>query len=251
MAYRFTSTEKWRDKWYRGLSPESKLTWEYLRDSCNNAGFIEIDEASIAFHTGIEKENIDAIIKGLKRGFIGAKKGHDDWFWIKNFLKHQKNLPLSVKNPAHKQIIFQLNEQSKRFDLNEIVRYLGADPSLFKWSAKKPPAEEPAAVDPISQETKDQQFELFWSKYGKKVGLKKAKSKFMKLKDSDIVKIFEKLPAYIMSTPDPQYRMNPEVYLNGERWNDQVIHKVLAEGGGKITKMHSVIPDNNKGGAND
>lgn len=67
-------------------------------------------------------------------------------------------------------------------------------------------------------------FEKFWEMYGKKTDRKKCLAKFSKLKQSDIDLIFKTLPAYIASTPDPQYRKNPITYLNNESWNNVIVN---------------------------
>jgi DNA-binding PadR family transcriptional regulator len=71
------------------------------------------------------------------------------------------------------------------------------------------------------------QFEKFWNLYDKKVAKDKCFKKFMKLSQSDIELIFKNLPEYIESTPDIQYRKNPETYLNNKSWNDEIIVKSI------------------------
>ena len=66
-------------------------------------------------------------------------------------------------------------------------------------------------------------FEDFWDLYDKKVGKKKAQKKWNKLKQKEKEMIMENLPAYIYSTPNKQFRKNPETYLNNESWNDEII----------------------------
>ena len=58
--------------------------------------------------------------------------------------------------------------------------------------------------------------------YGKKVDSKKCEVKFNKLSEADIEKIFEVLPAYVASKPDKQFRKNPQTWLNGKCWNDEI-----------------------------
>lgn len=73
----------------------------------------------------------------------------------------------------------------------------------------------------VNKVTNDR-FAEFWDLYGKKSDSAKCKAKFSKLSKSDIELIFEKLPAYIKSTPDKQYRKNPITWLNGKCWNDEI-----------------------------
>lgn len=71
----------------------------------------------------------------------------------------------------------------------------------------------------------ERQFEDFWNAYDKKVDAKKCKRKFMKLADYQRTMIMNTVEAYVLSTPDRQYRKNPYTWLNGEGWKDE-IHKV-------------------------
>ncbi len=66
-------------------------------------------------------------------------------------------------------------------------------------------------------------FAEFWDLYGKKTDSSKCKAKFSKLSKGDIELLFAKLPEYIKSTPDKQYRKNPITWLNGKCWNDDVM----------------------------
>ena len=59
--------------------------------------------------------------------------------------------------------------------------------------------------------------------YGKKTDSSKCKAKFSKLTKIEIELLFEKLPSYIKSTPDKQYRKNPITWLNGKCWNDDIM----------------------------
>jgi hypothetical protein len=69
----------------------------------------------------------------------------------------------------------------------------------------------------------NERFAEFWDLYGKKTGSSKCKTKFGRLTKTEIDLLFEKLPAYIKSTPDKQYRKNPITWLNGKCWNDEII----------------------------
>lgn len=108
---RFSETDKWKDPWFRKLSAVEKLVFLYLIDNCNNAGFCELDPEIMATHIGCSEADFEGALKGLSRGIVGA----GGWVWVKNFLKHQKNLVLNPENPAHRQIIGFLKEQEVRF----------------------------------------------------------------------------------------------------------------------------------------
>lgn len=69
-------------------------------------------------------------------------------------------------------------------------------------------------------------FDEFWDLYAKKTGRPKCESKFKKLKDEEIEKIFLALPAYVVSTPEKKYRKDPMTWLNGQHWNDEIINNV-------------------------
>ena len=111
MSTRFSETAKWEDLWFRDLPGVHKLVFLYLVDKCNNAGFWEIDIAGMVFQTKLEQRHIEGAMKGLARGFIEK----DGWIWIRNFLKHQRNLPLRPENPAHRHIIHLIKEKGESF----------------------------------------------------------------------------------------------------------------------------------------
>jgi len=90
---------------------EEKVVWLYMIDNCDNAGFIEIDAGYMSFLIGLDESVILTAIKSLKKGVVNV----GNRYFIKNFLRHQKNLPLNGKNNAHKQIIGILNDQMRYF----------------------------------------------------------------------------------------------------------------------------------------
>lgn len=100
---RFSETDKWKDEWFASLSVIEKVVFLFLIDNCDNAGFFEINTRVNSFLIGIKEDEYLGAIKGLNRGLIASKDGKI--FWIKNFLFHQKNLPLNQENNAHRQII--------------------------------------------------------------------------------------------------------------------------------------------------
>lgn len=124
---RFTESGKWDDPWFRGLPGAHKLVFLYLLDRCNNAGFWEEDLDGMAFHTKVEASALQGALKGLERGIQGAA----GWYWVRNFLRHQKNDCLNPENPAHRQIIALLLEQSDRFPASKSFIPKGASKGLL------------------------------------------------------------------------------------------------------------------------
>lgn len=66
-------------------------------------------------------------------------------------------------------------------------------------------------------------FETFWNAYGKKIERAKCEKLYAKIQERDRAIIAERLPAYVKSTPDVTYRKNPQTWLNGKCWNDEII----------------------------
>ena len=102
MTIRFTLAEKWQDLWFRKLSPAEKLLFLYMCDNCNLAGIWEVDLEQAGFSVGFNLEETQGAYKGLVRGYETLSETH---IWLKNFLKHQRNLPLNPSNAAHATII--------------------------------------------------------------------------------------------------------------------------------------------------
>ena len=113
MANRWTITEKWQDQWFRKLTVEAKLFFLYLCDSCDIAGFWEIDLETASFQTKIPLKNdgifeslsseidLEKIFKEISRGYLSNEKH----IWIKNFIFHQGNFPFNPKNNITKGIL--------------------------------------------------------------------------------------------------------------------------------------------------
>lgn len=87
-------------------------------------------------------------------------------------------------------------------------------PSLRKFDAK---------ADKKKSDKGVELFEKWWNAYDKKRSKKKALEKWLKLETEQQEKCLLVVDAYVKSTPDKQYRMDPTTYINGEHWNDEII----------------------------
>lgn len=124
MAYRFTNTDKWCDGWFSELKPSAKLTFMYLCDLCDVAGFIEINSKRIAFDCGLSKQEVEVALGLLKPKLLLSQDGK--YAFIRNFIKHQKNLPLNEKNNAHKGIIKRLEDNLFLFDFEDVSQFINS-----------------------------------------------------------------------------------------------------------------------------
>ena len=122
MSYRYTNTEKWSDSWFSNLKQLEMLLFIYLCDNCDIAGFIEVNMKRWASDLNTTVSSIEGALKGLQRGFVFSPDG--DCIFIKNFLKHQKNLPLNEANKAHVGIIKRFNNYSVKFDIQDINTFI-------------------------------------------------------------------------------------------------------------------------------
>jgi hypothetical protein len=129
MAYRFTNTEKWQDGWFSTLTQLQMLLFLYLCDNCDIAGFVELNVKRWAVDLNSSKETIEGALKGLERGLIYSQT--NDCVYIKNFLKHQKNLPLNENNKAHIGIIRRFELYAYKFNIENINEFIeGASKGL-------------------------------------------------------------------------------------------------------------------------
>ena len=122
MAYRFTNTEKWKDSWFSNLKQIEMLLFIYLCENCDIAGFIEINYKRWASDLNSSESTIKESIKGLERGLIISNDG--ECLYIKNFIKHQKNLPLNENNRAHIGIIKRFEMYRYKFDIQDINDFI-------------------------------------------------------------------------------------------------------------------------------
>jgi hypothetical protein len=106
----------------------------FLYENCDNAGVYEINKKFMLFLLGLNEEELRNAIKELKKAYVKSKD--DKYIWLRNFLKHQKKLPLNPKNSAHKQIIMLLedytSETNKFKGCKEMVTLIPVDPDKPK-----------------------------------------------------------------------------------------------------------------------
>jgi len=194
MAHRLTNTEKWQDAWFSELSPNGKLLFMFLYENCDNAGIYEINKKFMLFLLGLNEDELKTAIGELNKSYVKSKDGKR--VWLKNFLKHQKKLPLNHKNSAHKQIIVLLEENIADVDkfkgIKEMANLIPIDPEKPKKTRNNPQRTTPStkftkpSVQEVQEYMKEKEFKLaekegerFWHWFesnGWKVGRNPMKS---------------------------------------------------------------------------
>ena len=109
MAIKFSDPKKWDDVWFSELDLKQKVMFIYLCDVCDIAGFYELNSRLATLRTGIE--DVRGAVESLSKSVLFK----DGYIFIKKHIKHQKNLPLNIKNKAHVAIIKSVIEHEERF----------------------------------------------------------------------------------------------------------------------------------------
>ena len=247
MSYRFTNTEKWSDSWFSGLKQVEMLLFVYLCDNCDIAGFIEVNYKRWSNDLSSSAETIQGACKGLRRGIIFSKDG--DCLFIKNFLKHQKNLPLNRSNKAHLGILKRFELYSYKFDIEDV--------DLFIEGAYKglPSPTGNGIGNGIDKEVfikseNSQKFELFRIKYlGTKRGLEIEYSNFIKKNKPEVVELLlpglekeieYRTQAKLLKSFVPEWK-NLSTWINQKCWQQEFPEIQPKINGYSIQNQKSVI----------
>jgi hypothetical protein len=102
MAKRFTDSEKYKDPWFRKLTPKLKMLFIFMCDDCNHAGIWKENFAifEFLFNQKVDDSDID--------GFGGKViRINQETYYIKGFVKFQYGT-LYENNSAHLGVIKQL-----------------------------------------------------------------------------------------------------------------------------------------------
>lgn len=125
---KLTNPKKWSDSWFSQLSPAAKLLFVYITDLCDNAGFIEVSRRRMAGDTALTAEQVDAALQEIGRAVVWSDDG--EVIFIKNYLRHQCNLPLNPANKFHKNI-FKIYESYKHKFKGVLSPFDGANTILY------------------------------------------------------------------------------------------------------------------------
>lgn len=97
---RFTEISKWKEPWFRRLTPTAKSLWLWLNDNCDYAGVIDVDLELAAFQIGepVNKEHLTEF--GERLQVLPDGKA-----WLRDFIPSQYGAKLSPACSAHQAVL--------------------------------------------------------------------------------------------------------------------------------------------------
>jgi hypothetical protein len=98
---RFTDAEKWQDPWFRALSPEGKVAWTYVCDTCDAAGVLLSDPERFSFEARLAVPFDQAMaLLGDRVRRIDARR-----MLVVKFVEFQYPKGLNPKSDAQRRVI--------------------------------------------------------------------------------------------------------------------------------------------------
>jgi hypothetical protein len=110
---RLVETNRWQDNWFVELNPNAKLLLSYLYDCCDEIGSIDLNYAVWSAQLKMDKQSIITSLKELQTALLSDKKKK---IFIKDYLKHQKKLPLRIGIEEDDWIINKLKGSLDKFN---------------------------------------------------------------------------------------------------------------------------------------
>jgi hypothetical protein len=210
--FRKVHTSFWSDSFISDLDNDKKLFYIYLmtNERTRQCGVYEITKKQIAFDLGYSIDKVSILLKYfISKGKI---RYNDDTkeLALGNWLKYNGSTSPKVQSCINKE--FSLVKDTL------LIEYVK---SMDTYSQEEQEQEEEKEEEQ-DKEIKENFFETFWNLYDKKVERKSCYNKFIKLDLKVIEKIINVVPFYVKSTPEVKYRKNPETWINGECWNDEI-----------------------------
>ena len=235
MTRRFTESDKWSDPWFRGLKPEFKLSWLYLLDSCDIAGFIDLDEKLASFQIGFDVD----WQRFMQAAGNRVDKLSNGKLWIVRFVEFQQgSKSLNQSNNCHRGIL-------KRFVAH------GVNPIDFGYLVAEKSSPSLAPSEPLARgigkgkgKSKGKSsgkvdyspeylrwYDAYPRHEGKADGQKtfrkaiKAVSRSQGIEAPKAVEFLVSKAAMFAKSKvgtDKQYLPLPATWLNGERWDDDL-----------------------------
>ncbi len=134
MPKRYISSDLWNDAAIERLTSHARYLFIYLITSphTSQAGIGQATDRKISSETGIEQESLAKIFEELKELVVR----HQEWFWVKNFLKHQgqnKNFCIAALKYAEKTPFFdEFNQNCASIISQYKVRQIRSEQGVSK-----------------------------------------------------------------------------------------------------------------------
>jgi hypothetical protein len=106
MPKRFTDSDKYKDPWFRKLTPKCKILFQFMCDDCNHAGIWKENLETFNFIYKMDATSKDITMLGDK-----VIKINDETYLIQSFIKFQYG-KLNPQNKAHLGVIRALSYAS-------------------------------------------------------------------------------------------------------------------------------------------
>jgi hypothetical protein len=181
---RFTETEKWRDPWFRKLSPDAKLAFLFMLDNADNAGVWQPDYDMAEFQIGkpmawpLVLEEIGQRVRLLASGKL----------LIVGFISYQFGTLRSECKP-HQQVLRLISQHGIASLLKEYSKGTQAPQDQDKDKDKD--------QDQEKDQDKESQFAQIWAAYPKKSGKQDARPQvFAAIKSKGFAELLEAVQAY-------------------------------------------------------
>lgn len=205
----------WEDSFISSLTPEKKFFYLYLltNSRTRQCGIYEIHLSKICAETGYNLETVNKLIKYLVKTGKIAWSVKTNEIAIKNWKRYNES-----ESP---QVLACIEKELKLVKNKDLIQYV--------YSMVTTSQEEQEEEQEQEEEKQPEQaqlwpsFEDFWELYAKKIDRPKCEKKWAKIKQGEREKIMSHVEAYVLSTPDVQYRKNPATYLNNESWNNEIV----------------------------
>ena len=116
---RFTETLKWSKPWFRQLEPRHKLLWQWMCDTCDNAGILDADWGLASFQIGFDFSFNASDIAIFGDRIVSLPCGK---VWIRSFIEFQVST-LSRECKAHGPIFTSLDKHGIDPDSLSLIGY--------------------------------------------------------------------------------------------------------------------------------
>jgi hypothetical protein len=106
MAKRFTNTDKYKSRFFRGLKGAYKLLWDYIQHDCDHAGvwIVDFEVAQIFIGADMPVNEVEAL--GVFGEMVVVVDGGSRW-WVPSFVEEQYGI-LNADNRAHNSVLQRL-----------------------------------------------------------------------------------------------------------------------------------------------